>query len=121
VISAVHFKAVDGKIEIRSRNSDSCLAQTFNYVATDAWPLENQTHFQFGNDVRFPIPQPPPRVHRGAVLSTPILFDDAVVTKRFLSHDQVRPYKPIGGEMELYQVAAAADEERIDTGCSQRP
>ena len=51
-----------------------------------------------------------PRVHIGAVISFPKLIDDGGYASYWINHDEVKEHKPIGGEMELYQIADAANE-----------
>ena len=47
--------------------------------------------------------------HIGTVISLPNLIDDAEAAEKLLTHPQIAPHKPIGGEMELYQIADAAE------------
>jgi len=47
------------------------------------------------------------------VLSLPTLIDDKEEATSWIHHKQIKEYKPIGGDMELYQVATAADEKKV--------
>jgi len=48
------------------------------------------------------------------VISLPELIDNATYAKELIGGDQARPRKPIGGEMEMYQIAHAANEEKTE-------
>ena len=87
--------------EIRGPVRVSTLADSVNDLPCREWPGQSQGER---------LPHHRPTAHVGTVISLPMLLDDTKVTKRLIGHPQVVPHKPIvGGEMELYQIARAAD------------
>ena len=103
-IEAGHVRASDGDVEIRGTVKTSPLVDSVNSLLCTRWPSE--THF--GEEK---LPDHRPTAHVGTVISLPTLLDDKELTERLIGHPQVVPYKPIvGGDMELYQIADAANE-----------
>ena len=107
-IEAGHIRASDGDVEIRGAVKTSPLVDSVNSLLCDRW-RPSETHFgEETNDHH-------PKAHIGTVLSLPTLLDDAETALKLITHPQVVPHKPIvGGEMELYQIAAAAVETKKD-------
>eukprot|EP00634_Sargassococcus_sp_CCMP2135_P016076 CAMPEP_0198649882 /NCGR_PEP_ID=MMETSP1467-20131203/4597_1 /TAXON_ID=1462469 /ORGANISM="unid. sp., Strain CCMP2135" /LENGTH=310 /DNA_ID=CAMNT_0044385701 /DNA_START=95 /DNA_END=1027 /DNA_ORIENTATION=- len=111
LVDAGLVKVKDGKEILRgSVFADEGLANSVNDMLTKKWPSESQTHF--GKE-RIPEDPRRPIVHVGTVISFPKLIDDRATAKRWITHEQIKAYKPIGGEMELYQIAYAAVKNRI--------
>ena len=104
-INAGHSKAGSDGDEIRGMAQVTPLADTVNSMLCSDWPRESQTHFDQER-----IPEPRPKAHIGTVISLPKLIDDAETALKLITHPQIEPLRPIGGDMELYQIAAAAVE-----------
>jgi len=107
-INAGHVRAGHGEQEIRGAVPKNPLRNSINSLLCMDWPGRSQTRFA----AAISIPDAPrrPKVHIGTVISLPALIDDAATATYWLQHPQVAPHRPIGGEMELYQIVAAADE-----------
>ena len=104
-IEAGHVRASDGDVEIRGTVKTSSLVDSVNSLLCEGWPDKSQTHF--GQER---IPDHRSTAHVGTVISLPTLLDDKELTEKIIGHPQVVPHKPIvGGDMELYQIADAAD------------
>ena len=90
-IDAGHVRAGNGDDEIRGAVLVTPLADTVNALLCKDLPGQ---------------------VHIGTVISLPKLIDDAETANRLITHPQIAPHKPLGGDMELYQIAEAAADHR---------
>ena len=103
-----HVRAGSGDVEIRSAVQETSLAKSVNSLLCTDWPRQSASHF--GHE-RMPEQPRRPKAHIGTVISLPTLLDDKHATEELIGHPQIVPLRPIGGDMELYQMAAAADEK----------
>ena len=98
-ISAGHNKAANGQMEIRGPVQTTELADDVNFEELcRGWP-RSQRHE--GDPI-------PPRVHVGTMISLPTLINDAETARSLIHNSKIEMYNPIGGDMELYQIAEAA-------------
>ena len=104
---AGHNRAGDDGTEMRGEVKTSPLVNSVNSLLCKDWPPESQTHFG-----TTPIPVHPrrPKAHVGTVISLPTLFDGATSVKKLLTHPDIARHKPIGGDMELYQIVKVSNE-----------
>ncbi|MEL6273463.1 MAG: hypothetical protein AAFR22_26910, partial [Chloroflexota bacterium] len=61
----------------------------------------------------------PPKVYIGALVSASTLFDNSERLSDIFAHQQVKPLKPLGGDMELFQIVTAAQRARVDCICAK--
>jgi len=106
-VDAGHVKVKDGETTVRGAVTANAIAHSVNALLCRDWPGESKTHF--GQGIAVPVDPRRPKVHVGTAVSLPALIDDKEAAMSLIEHQQVAPHKPIGGEMELYQVAAAAE------------
>jgi len=109
-VDAGHVRA-GGNLEIRGDVRTSPLADTVNSFVCAAWPSNSETHF--GESIRIPEHPRRPKAHVGTVISLPELIDDKKRATSLIEHHQIAPHKPIGGEMELYQIVAATGDHGV--------
>jgi nucleoside phosphorylase len=98
-IDVSHFKTIPGSIEVRGNitSAGPHILASVNDALIEVWQA---THKWPNGWIRDPT------VHIGPYLSSPTLMNDGEYLKKVLQGSESR--KPIGGDMETYQVAEAA-------------
>jgi len=83
------------------------LANSVSPLLLKDWPRHSET--AFGNAIRIPDVPRRQKVHVVTVTSLPAIFNNRTRALALLKHKQIKPHRPIGDEMELYQIAKAAN------------
>lgn len=97
------------RTEFRTGSSvNESLMSVLNDINTLGWPKAND----YEDWLKIKDRPRPPKAAVGALISAPILFNNREELEGVLKHDQVKPYKPLGGDMELFQIAKAVQAKQ---------
>jgi len=112
-IDASHFRPSD-ETELPWKISGNPFLRKLTTNLVRNWPVDEHLWHAVPDRRR------PPKVHIGALISAPTLFDDdGTRLSVLLEHLYIRSYKPLGGETELFQIATAAQTKNVDWICAK--
>ena len=97
-LDASRLKNFKGHVELRGAITIPCrLAMTIDQCRCRTWPANKEA---WSGRAR------PPRAQVGTIVSQPVLHSDGAQATAVVTHPQISPHNPIGGEMELYQICS---------------